>query len=109
MKRSGTAPRHCSALKEDAITGPDLLDWFTVPLAAAETLDDENRLAVGCLCQAVQAPCVKCTLLAVRRDEAVGAATAPTYTSPVNHHPPSGLDGTEVGTRLHLVGIGNPV
>ena len=40
---------------------------------------------LGCVCQAVRAPGVKWTLLALRRDAPIGTATASTYTSPVNH------------------------
>jgi hypothetical protein len=38
----------------------------------------------GCVCQAVRAPGVKCTLLALTRDPFAGAATVSTYTAPVN-------------------------
>jgi hypothetical protein len=39
----------------------------------------------GCVCQAVRAPGVKCTLLALIRDPFAGVATVSTYTAPVNH------------------------
>src|SRR5205823_6650481 len=39
----------------------------------------------GCVCQAVRAPGVKCTLLALRRDEPAGTATGSMNTTPVNH------------------------
>src|ERR1700737_4269489 len=39
----------------------------------------------GCVCQAVRAPGVKWTLVALRRDDPAGVATASRYTAPVNH------------------------
>ena len=39
----------------------------------------------GCVCQAVRAPGVKWTLLALRREVSDSDATASMYTAPVNH------------------------
>jgi hypothetical protein len=71
-------------LEEDAVTGTDHLDRAAAPLAGPTPSVTQIVWPFGCVCQCVRAPGVKWTLLALTREAPAGAATASTYTDPVN-------------------------
>src|SRR3981081_1245436 len=62
---------------------------------------------LGWVCHAVRAPGVKWTLLALRRDKPAGAATASTYTAPVNHSLGPAIVGMlfRMTCMSHLLGL----
>jgi len=73
--RGGAVPVLLAGLEEDAVSRADHLDRPAAPLGVADTFEDVDRRPFGWVCQAVRAPGVKWTLLALSRDEAEGAAT----------------------------------
>ena len=77
MKRLAAAPCQWSRrAQEDAVARADDLDRAAFAPAEAEALGDEDRLAVGWVCQAVWAPGVKCTSAAAKAEVPAGTATA---------------------------------
>jgi hypothetical protein len=78
----GHEPRHRGAVpvllarrEEDAIAGTNDLDRPAAPLAEADAFEDVTVWPFGWVCQAVRAPGVKWTLLALSRESSEGAAT----------------------------------
>jgi hypothetical protein len=72
----GTVAVVLAGLEEEAVAGADDLDRVSLALAEADALADEDRLAVGWVCQAVRAPGVKRTSAAPKVELPAGAATA---------------------------------
>ena len=71
-------------IEEDAVAWANHVDGPAAPLRASDAFEDVDRLAVRMRMQAVRAPGVKWTLLALSRELSDGAATVSMYTAPVN-------------------------
>ena len=73
--RRCAVPVFLAGLEEDAIAGPNLLDWPATPLAPADALGDVDRLAERVGVPGRAGARLKCTSAALARDSPVGAAT----------------------------------
>ena len=74
-ERGGAVPVILPRLEEHAVAGPDDLDRPAAPLCEPHAFDDVDRLAVRMGMPRRPAPGVKLTLVALSREEPVGAAT----------------------------------
>ena len=78
MKRSGAAPCQCSSPGSKKTRSPGRMTSTGPPRRWARPMPSVTKMVwpLGWVCQAVRAPGVKWTLLALRREAAEGAATA---------------------------------
>jgi hypothetical protein len=64
-----------AGLEEHTVAWADDFDRTAASLGAADALENVDCLPIGVVCQAVRAPGVKWTLLALRREGPAGVAT----------------------------------
>jgi len=83
--RRGTVPVLLLRREPDDITGADLLDRPAFALRAAQSRGDKQRLANGCVCQAVRAPGSKVTVAPPTRAPALPLNGASILTVPVKY------------------------
>src|SRR5215207_8717185 len=100
MNRVAAAPCQCSSPGSKKTRSPVRMTSIGPPRRWARPMPSVTQIVwpFGCVCQAVRAPGVQWTLLALSREAADGAATVSTYTEPVNQS-----SGPAVVSRLFLV------
>jgi hypothetical protein len=67
-----------TGLKKDAVARADNLGWSAAPLAQPDAPVTQIAWPLACVCRAVRAPGVKCTLLVLTCEPLDGVATVST-------------------------------